>query len=133
MRRKLGFGANGDKLKGPILYVPKQGAIFYESSLIGDIDGCAIVPIGVDYFESTGIFLEQLGRQVRGEKLESPYNTEEFDLSRDVIDVDISEAEFQNIASEARTAYDALEKFRNQSFNLISRLEEKLGSDKFIL
>jgi len=128
------FGdSEGYTLKGPIVYVPKQGAIFYESSIVGDADVMGIVPIGVDFFESNDILLEQLGRQIRGEKLGVPYDDEKFDLSRGVLDVDIPEAEFQNIATEAKTAYDALGRFRNQSFNLITGLEEKLGHKKFVL
>jgi len=127
------FGdSEGYRLKGPILYVPEQGAIFYESSVMGNADGMGIVPVGVDFFESKDMFLEQLGRQIRGEKLESPYNTEKFDLSQGVLDVDIPEAEFQNIATEAKTAYEALERFRTQSFSLISGLEQKLGHKKLV-
>ena len=125
-------GSEGYRLKGPILYVPEQGAIFYESSVMGDADGMGIVPVGLDFFESRGIFLEQLGRQIKGEKLEAPYDTKKFDLSQGVLDVDIPEVEFQNIATEAKLAYSALERFRNKSFNLISGLEEKLGYKKLV-
>ncbi len=130
----LAFGdSEGHRLKGPILYVPQQGAIFYESSLMGDSDGMGIATVGVDSFESTDIFLQQLGRQIKGETLETPYDAEKFNLSRGVLEVDIPEAEFHNIATEAKIAYNALDKFRDQSFRLISGLEEKLRHKKLVL
>lgn len=124
---RFGRAAFGDKegyrLKGPILYAPERGAIFYDSGAMGDSDGFCIVTIGVDFFENEGIFLKQLGRQIRGEKLGPPYEGKEFDLSGGVSEVDIPESEFQKISDGAKTVRDSLERFKEMSLNLISRLE----------
>lgn len=119
------FGdSEGYQLKGPILYVPGQGAIFYESSVTGDADKSGPVLVGVDFFESRPVFLEELERQIKGE-LKFPCTAKKFDLSLGVLEVDILDSDFKDIATEANTAYTALDRFREKSFSLISRLQEK--------
>ena len=128
----VAWGMDGYKLQGPVLYVPREGAILYKSSIMGDADGMGIVPVSVDLFEYRDFALEILERQIRGEKLEAPHDTEKYDLSQGVQEVDIPEAEFRSIATDARTAYEKLDSFRNQAFSVISNLERKLGHEKLV-
>lgn len=120
--KKVGFGREGYNLEGPILYLPEKGAILYRSSLRGDANGSALVPIAVKDFFEKGIFLTQLGKQVRGERLEPPYNTEEFNLSEGVLEVDLTEAEFQDIATLANIAEIALNRYREKAIRLIGNV-----------
>ncbi len=124
---RLAIGGEGYRLKGPILFVLEQGAIFYESSLAGDGDGCGFVTVATDRFERDQEFLRGLWRQIKGEKLEEPYNTKRFDLSQGVLEVDIPEAEFRSVAAEAEIAYPALRRFRDYAFTLISGIESRIG------
>ena len=130
--KSLAFGdpKEGCRLKGPILYVPKKGAVFYQSSVQGDADGMGIVTVDADSFEGgvgREMYLEQLGKQIMGDpSVSEEYKGEKFDLSQGVREVEISEEDFKDIAMDAKTAYTHLNRFRRDAFKLIFKLERNL-------
>ena len=116
-----------ERMKGPIVYVQDRGAIFYETSLMGDADACGLVVIGTDYFESRKLLLNQLEKGVKGRDLDGEYVGIVFDLSEGVQEVDISEKEFMRTERTAKIAYQNLDFFRNSSMKIMFNLEKIVG------
>ncbi len=126
-------GSEGYRLKGPILFVPEKGAIFYETSFTGDAECGGLVTNGVDFFEGRGLLLEQIAMQMQGKihpHVADIYHGEKFDLSQGVKEVEIPEQVFEEIAKQSNIAYIALEKFKSEAFKLVFGLERKLHRDK---
>ncbi|NQU79342.1 hypothetical protein HQ545_06265 [Candidatus Woesearchaeota archaeon] len=121
---------NGERIQGPILFVPDKGIIYYDASITGDCDGVGFVTTGADYFEDQETFLRVLQDQLEGKVMEG-YEGAKYDLSEGVADVEISEQDFTNIADTARESYVALNKFRLDAVRLVLDLEAEIGRDKF--
>jgi len=119
-RKKIAIGKEGRKIIGPILYVPQKGAIFYESSVMGDVDASAIVPISVDHITYDNIFLSKIQGGIDGEHAGT---RSEFDLSTVVKDIEISEEEFNRIIKEIGEAFGKLKELRHDAMKMIWDLE----------
>ena len=115
----MAFGKDGEghEIRGPILYVPEEGAIFYTSNLQGDADCSSVVTCLTHSFQTSEVILRQLAKQVSGKEIER-YEGEKFDLSHRV-EVDVEGEEFRDIMEKARVAYLALRNCKERAMILI--------------
>lgn len=130
-RKSLALGSKeGFRIEGPILYFPEKGAIFYKTSITGDAEGMGFVTVGVKYFEDSRLFLRQLERQLKGETDLGLWQGEKFDLSKNLVEVDISTEDFDKIAANAKQSYKLRDTYIKDSMRLIINLEGTIGMDK---
>jgi hypothetical protein len=130
-QRRLALGnEEGLDIKGPILYVPERGAILYKTGITGDAERMGFVTNDVDYFSDDLALLSQLERQVKGERPQhGNWESPKFDLSEGLLEVDVSDGEFNDIAKMAKEAYEVLRRFRLDSMKLITELQRQGGQN----